>query len=90
MTVVKKDGTVTFEFDHNTNEKVYLAGDFNHWVAEPLLRRNQDGLWQKVIPVESKVFRYKFIVDGEWQVDPSQPRQRENAYGGADSYVELA
>jgi len=31
MTIVKKDGSVTFEFDHNTGEKVYLAGDFNHW-----------------------------------------------------------
>jgi len=81
---------ILFQFSSKTASSVEIAGDFNHWVAEPLLRRNQDGLWQKVIPVESKVFRYKFIVDGEWQVDPSQPRQRENAYGGADSYVELA
>lgn len=67
-----------------------IAGDFNHWVSEPLVRRNQDGLWQRVIPVELKTFRYKFIVDGEWQVDPHQHAQKENAYGGIDSYAELA
>ena len=26
MTIVKKDGSVTFEFDHNTGDKVYLQG----------------------------------------------------------------
>ncbi|MDD5226688.1 MAG: glycogen-binding domain-containing protein, partial [Candidatus Omnitrophica bacterium] len=69
---------------------IEIAGDFNHWVPEPLVRRDQDGLWQKVISVELKTFRYKFIVDGEWQVDPNQPTQKENAYGGVDSYMEFA
>jgi 1,4-alpha-glucan branching enzyme len=69
---------------------VEIAGDFNHWIPELLVRRNQDGLWQKVIPVEQKNFCYKFIVDGEWQVDPSQPMRKQNTYGGVDSYMEFA
>ncbi len=80
---------ILFQFLSKTASSVEIAGDFNHWVAEPLVRRNQDGLWQRVIPVELKTFCYKFIVDGEWQVDPNQPVHKENAYGGVDSYMEL-
>lgn len=81
---------VLFQFSSKTASSVEIAGDFNHWVPEPLLRRDPDGLWQKVIRVTLKNFRYKFIVDGEWQVDPHQPVQKENAYGGVDSYMEFA
>lgn len=80
---------ILFQFMSKTASSVEIAGDFNHWVPEKLVRRGQDGLWQRVIPVELKTFRYKFIVDGEWQVDPYQPTQKENAYGGVDSYLEL-
>ncbi len=81
---------ILFQFFSKIASSVEIAGDFNHWVPEPLVRRNQEGLWQRVVPVELKTFRYKFIVDGEWQVDPSQPMQKENAYGGVDSYMEFA
>jgi len=81
---------ILFQFSNKTASSVEIAGDFNHWVPEALVRRSDDGLWQKVIHVDLKSFRYKFIVDGEWQVDPSQPLRKENAYGGVDSYVELA
>lgn len=81
---------ILFQFSSKTASSVEIAGDFNHWIPEPLVRRDQDGLWQKVIPVDIKNFRYKFIVDGEWQVDPNQPAQKENAYGGVDSYMEFA
>lgn len=83
-------GGVLFQFLSKMASSVEIAGDFNHWVPEPLIRRDQDGLWQKVIPVELKTLRYKFIVDGEWQVDPSHPMRKENAYGGVDSYMEFA
>lgn len=81
---------ILFQFSSKMASSVEIAGDFNHWIPEPLVRRNQKGLWQRVIPVQLKTFRYKFIVDGEWQVDPHQPMQKENAYGGVDSYVEFA
>lgn len=81
---------VLFQFLSKTASTVEIAGDFNHWIPEPLIRRSQDGLWQKVIAMNLRKFRYKFIVDGEWQVDPHQPKQKVNAYGGMDSVMELA
>ncbi|HNX69439.1 MAG TPA: AAA family ATPase [Candidatus Omnitrophota bacterium] len=80
---------ILFQFASKTASTVEIAGDFNHWIPEPLVRRTQDGLWQKIIPVDLTTFRYKFIVDGEWQVDPNQRMQKENAFGGVDSFAEF-
>ena len=82
-------GGVLFQAVSKNARGVEIAGDFNHWIPEPLLRRGFEGLWQKVIPITKGVFRYKFIVDGEWQLDPYQPLQQVNAYGTFDSYLEL-
>lgn len=86
---VVPDG-ILFQFMSKTASTVEIAGDFNHWIPEPLIRRNTEGLWQKVVSVTTNTFRYKFIVDGEWQVDPHQPLQKQNVYGGIDSYMEFA
>jgi chromosome partitioning protein len=83
-------GGVLFQIVSRNARWVEIAGDFNNWIPEALMRRNEEGLWQKVIPMNSGNFRYKFIVDGEWQIDPYQPTQQMNAYGTFDSYLELA
>ncbi len=82
-------GGILFQFFSENARWVEMAGDFNNWVPEPLVRRDEQGLWQKVIPITKGIFRYKFIVDGEWQIDPDYPVHRENAYGTLDSYLEL-
>ena len=68
---------------------VGIAGDFNNWIPEPHVLRGGEGLWQKVVCITEGAFRYKFIVDGEWQVDPYQPVSQPNAFGTVDSYLEL-
>lgn len=83
-------GGILFQALSKNARGVEIAGDFNNWVPEPLVRRDDNGLWQKVIPVSQSSFRYKFIVDGEWQLDPYQPMQKENAFGSFDSYMEVA
>lgn len=83
-------GGVLFQIQSKSARWVEIAGDFNNWVPEAMVRREQDGIWQKVIPISSGNFRYKFIVDGEWQIDPYLPNQQPNAYGTFDSYLELA
>ncbi len=83
-------GGVLFQMISKSAGCVEIAGDFNQWIPEPLVRRDTSGLWQKVLPVLPGGFRYKYIVDGEWQVDPHQPLQVSNGYGGFDSYLEIA
>ncbi len=51
--------------------------------------QREEGLWQKVVPLVPGSYRYKLIVDGEWQVDPYQPVQTSNPYGTYDSLLEV-
>jgi 1,4-alpha-glucan branching enzyme len=82
-------GGVLFQCLAPGAKEVCLAGDFNHWVAEPLFRRQAGELWQRVIPLKEGSYRYKYLIDGEWKLDPHAPAQKENFYGNRDSYLEL-
>jgi 1,4-alpha-glucan branching enzyme len=83
-------GGVLFQFAGKGARWVEIAGDFNRWIPETLIRRSGEGLWQKVVPITKGIYRYKYIVDGEWQIDPYHAIHRANAYGSMDSYLELS
>lgn len=70
-----KEG-VLFSFYSLEALSVYLTGDFNNWAnhAEPLFNISGNGLWQKIVPIEAGTHQYKFIVDGNWQLDPANPK----------------
>ncbi|MBI3313137.1 MAG: AAA family ATPase [Candidatus Omnitrophica bacterium] len=82
-------GGILFQIMSKNARTVEIAGDFNGWISESLIKRNDGGLWQKVIPIGKGTYRYKFIVDGEWQMDPEYPVQKQNDFGSYDSYLEL-
>lgn len=82
-------GGVLFVVSSQSARWVEIAGDFNNWVPEPMIK-GEEGLWQKVIPVVPGQYRYKFIIDGEWQMDPHQPSQKRNIYGTFDSILEIS
>ena len=74
---------------HGFHGELMIAGDFNHWVAEPLLFRDPKGLWQRVVQMRVGRYRYKFLVDGEWKLDPSAPVQKDHSFGIRNSYIEI-
>lgn len=82
-------GGILFQFAAPGAREVSLAGNFNHWVAMPLLRRKGDDLWQRVVPLRPGGYRYKFLVDGEWKLDPIATKKKENSFGNHDSYIEV-
>lgn len=82
-------GGVLFQYLAPQAKKVLIAGDFNQWVGESLIRRNGDGLWQRIIPLRQGGYRYKFLIDGEWELDPGASGQKENSYGRQDSFIEV-
>ena len=85
----KITGGVLFQYLAPGAREVFLAGDFNHWVAEPLIRRNGNDVWQRAVFLRNGGYRYKFLVDGEWKLDPGASVQKENPYGRRDSYIEI-
>lgn len=82
-------GGLLFQMEAPEAKEVLVAGDFNQWVGEPLFHQPGNGLWQRVLPLQGGSFRYKFLVDGEWKVDPASAATKENPFGTADSWIDL-
>lgn len=88
---VKQLSEITFSLQDTNAKDVYLVGDFNNWKAseENRLTRNDNGSWVKRVALRSGTYHYKFVVDGEWQEDPSNPNKEENNFGGYNSLIEI-
>jgi len=70
---------------------VQLAGDFNNWqpTATPMERVGDSGVWQAKIKLPNGTYRYRLVVDGQWQQDPYNERTEVNPYGDLNSVVEV-
>jgi chromosome partitioning protein len=88
---VKQLGEITFSLQNPSAQEVYIVGDFNNWKAseENKLSRNNGGSWVKRLTLRPGTYHYKFVVDGEWQEDPSNPNKEENNFGGYNSLIEI-
>jgi len=68
--ILSKD-TVEFRFYRPNAKFISLVGDFNNWNPEnDLMVKDKDGIWRltkKLSP--GKTYRYKFYIDGEWEID---------------------
>lgn len=90
-TAVKRaDKKVKFELIAPEAKKVMLAGDFNSWDENSVaLKREKKGLWRTDLSLRPGRYEYKFIVDGEWWIDPANSYTVTNAYGNLNSVKEI-
>jgi hypothetical protein len=67
------DDEVIFTIDAPGAKNVFLVGDFNNW--NPTLEKmdGSDGAFEVYLFLLPGSYRYKFVVDGEWVVDPDNP-----------------
>jgi hypothetical protein len=64
----------TFRLPGYTNAKrVILSGSFNGWKEDELSMQKTATGWQLPYVIAPGNYEYKFIVDGEWIADPSNP-----------------
>ena len=71
-------------------KSVQLAGNFNNWKPEKNpMTRAVDGTWQARIPLAKGTYRYRFVVDGNWQQDPHNSSTEPNPYGGMNSVFKV-
>lgn len=79
---------VTIEFSGKSATSVFVVGDFNNWVAnddsklEPV-----DGVWKRKMDLKPGTYKYRLIVDGKWQEDPSNSNMERNPFGEFDSLL---
>jgi len=70
---------------------VQLAGDFNNWQPSntPLQKVGDSGVWQTKLKLPIGKYRYRLVVDGQWQQDPYNSAVESNPFGGFNSIVEV-
>ena len=84
-------GEVTFQHPLLPPEQVQLAGDFNQWIPDQdvVLQEDEDGSWTKRLTVPAGRYEYKFILRGEWSIDPWNPWEVPNSQGSTNSVIEV-
>jgi len=74
-------------------KEVYVAGEFNNWKLEDtarMIKSNGNGTWSKALNLSNGKYRYRFVIDGNWVSDSSNPLKEVNPYGSVDSLIEIS
>lgn len=74
---------------HEQAKKVILTGSFNGWDEQQLPMQKTENGWEIILDLSSGMYEYKFIVDGQWMEDPTNPNVRPNQYNTLNSILEL-
>ncbi|MGD2094030.1 MAG: AAA family ATPase [Phycisphaerales bacterium] len=89
--VNQMDKAVVFVTLYPRADSVQIAGDFNNWQPEhtPMKKIGESGVWQTEMSLEPGRYRYRLVVDGQWQQDPYNEITELNPFGGFNSVVEV-
>lgn len=68
---------------------VVLTGSFNNWNQSQLLFVREGDAWVCRVELDPGVYHYKFIVDGDWLLDPSNPTTAEDEAGNVNNVIEV-
>lgn len=72
-------------------QNVQIASDFNNWqpTETPMQRVGDSGVWQAKVKLPHGTYRYRLVVDGQWQQDPYNEWTEMNPYGDFNSVLEV-
>ncbi len=85
-----KKGTIRFAIRPGDGVKeVLVAGDFSDWRPVRMIRR-KDGTFVKNVSGVNEKLAYKFIVDGEWVVDPDHSDWIMDPFHSVNSIARVA
>jgi chromosome partitioning protein len=70
---------------------VQVAGDFNNWqpTQTPMEKVGDSGVWQTKLKLPQGKYRYRLVVDGQWQQDPYNEKTEMNPFGEFNSVLEV-
>jgi 1,4-alpha-glucan branching enzyme len=79
-----------FTFFRPGADRVFLAGDFNHWREEELpMSSENDGYWHARVRLPSGEFKFRYCADGAWYADYAAFGVEPGRFG-LDSVVRIA
>src|SRR5215207_3172955 len=74
---------------HAEASVVVLTGPFVGWSQSQLLFARDGDEWVCRVELDPGVYQYKFIVDGDWLLDPSNPDTAEDEAGNVNNVIEV-
>lgn len=84
--VIDINKEVKFYLDGFLNaKKVILAGSFNNWSENSYEMQKAENGWIYTTRLPYGKHHYKFIVDGDWKTDPSNPVKEFDGHGNINS-----
>jgi 1,4-alpha-glucan branching enzyme len=69
-------------------KKVVLCGTFNGW-KPAAMRKQKDGSFAVNVNLPKGTYEYKFIIDGQWHIDPENDMWAANPYGSFNSVARI-
>ena len=86
-----KGKRVNFQVTAEPGSDVFVAGSFNDW--NPTQYRMKDnpgsGHCKRTLVLPKGRHEYKFLVNGEWRVDPDCPEWASNDQGSLNSVISI-
>jgi len=81
---------VLFEYEDENAQSVFLVGSMNNWntTATPM-EKDENGIWEIILKLDSGKHTYKFVVDENWHYDQENPNVEDDGYGGSNSVIEI-
>ena len=81
-------GNTTFRLKGFANANfVILSGTFNNWNQSQLVFGREGDEWICRIDLGPGKYAYKYIVDGNWMLDPANPVSEEDEAGNVNSVL---
>lgn len=68
---------------------VIVAGSFNKWNEKDFEMYKIENGWEIKLDIKPGEYEYRFIVDGNWMEDPSNPSKVTNEFGEYNSYLNV-
>ncbi|MGC8902343.1 MAG: glycoside hydrolase family 13 [Fervidobacterium sp.] len=88
---VDQDGYVVIRVYAKDAKHVFIAGSFNNWKDNDTECYYVDtGWWEAVLELTPGIYEYKFIIDGNWMVDPNAFAFTDDGFGGKNGVIEVA
>lgn len=80
-----------FSIKAKPGAKVCVAGNFNGWDPDKnqLKDRSGRGEFRASLLLEPGEYEYKFIIDGDWHIDPENPHWVTNEFGTLNNVLRL-
>ncbi|CAN1311324.1 Protein PTST homolog 2, chloroplastic [Linum perenne] len=72
--------TVNIVWPNNRASEVFLTGSFDEWATQRKMDKSSSGVFSLHMKLYPGKYEMKFIVDGEWKVDPLRPIVNNNGF----------